>query len=107
MNDFKPGDRVKVEFEGEIGAVSRGYSDRGLYSVGSYLIYKDHITLLERAKPKLEVGQVYRFILHEIKIVEIGKMVVGAENLTTGKNIALLKSDFDDRIELITEGENG
>lgn len=117
MTDFKEGDKVKVEFEGVVDFVQGPYTNiifkDTVYNGDGTLILErfsaphEFLTLLEPAKPELAVGQVYRFLLCEIKIAEIGEIVVGAENLTTGKNIALLKSDFDDRMKLITEGENG
>ena len=107
MTDFKVGDRVKVEFEGVVQKWKEDGFVSSFVCVNGTLLQPENLTLLERAKPELEVGQVYKFHLCKLKIIEIGEMVVGAKNLTTDKNIALLKSFFDDQGKLITEAENG
>ena len=110
MSDFKPGDKVKVEFDGVVGEykdldtliniscngkdfdVSLGF---GLY------VSPERLTLI---KPAIKVGQKYKFFHGEtLKIIEVGELVCAAE-YANGKITALKIEDIDDRFELISEG---
>ena len=61
MTDFREGDRVKVEFEGVVGELfnPNDIDFHGWVGVNRQPIQPRHITLIERAKPKLKIGQVW------------------------------------------------
>ena len=72
MTDFKVGDKVKVEFECEI-CIDKAY-DINFYRVedkygARYDFPSHHITLIERAKPELKVGQIWSDGRHEYIII--------------------------------------
>jgi len=70
MTDFKPGDRVRVEFEGEIYEKADRYFFMVEDKYGNrYDFPSHHITLIERAKPELKVGQIWSDGRHEYIII--------------------------------------
>jgi hypothetical protein len=55
MRDFKVGDKVKVEFEGVVDDIKNGHAE-----INKRFYPCKNLTLLEPAKPNLEVGQVWK-----------------------------------------------
>ena len=118
MTDFKVGDRVKVEFE---GVVVEKREDNPLMQYLNFQCVEDqygnkhtftiaHLALIERAKPKLEVGQVWKcekrrgrkiLAFHDY---EVAYSLEGC----TGIHVQDEESFIEDLAhELISEGENG
>ena len=106
MGDFELGDTVEVKFRGVV--VNQKSQAPGLntweISYGSFrsIVSEGALTKL---RPKLAVGQKYKFFHGEIlEIVEVGKLVLAAK-YADGKITALKISDIDDRFKLISEVE--
>ena len=89
MTDFRKGDRVKVEFEGVVGELfnPNDIDFHGWVGVNRQPIQPRHITLIEREKPELKVGQVWECnsgIRREITEIRKGKLSCWVDEILNG-----------------------
>lgn len=107
VRDFKVGDKVKVEFEGVV-TKDFGFQFDVKANGVSYPVHKENLTLLESAKPKLEVGDEFSLMPGRIRIKYVSEKFVVARYLTGQKcEFGKERKDFEKFLEreLITEGE--
>lgn len=112
MTDFKVGDRAKVEIDPVMILENNGSESAitDMCGVETFIIPNRFLKLIERAKPKLEVGQVWKDRNGEKReIISIRKSQVCIwdfqENYFNDHSFEYFANTLAH--ELITEGENG